>query len=117
MNYIFTILSILSILFLPILSFKETKPKLCIDCKHFIPDKDSGKYSKCFLCPTSQGKANFLVSGTINIDDYYYCTTARSGNAICGEEGKYYKKKYIKKSVLNKTMYKRCGRNILIYNC
>ena len=88
----FVILIFLSI-FLPTISLKQTKPKLCINCKYFIPDNDSGKYSKCFLCPTIQGKANFLVSGTINIDDYYYCTTARSGNAICGEAGKFYKKK------------------------
>lgn len=90
MNYI--ILIIYSVI-LPIISLENIKPKLCINCKYFIPDNDSGKHSKCFLCPTSQGKANFLVSGTINIDDYYYCSTARSGNAICGEEGKYYKKK------------------------
>ena len=92
MNFI--ILIICSV-FLPIISSKQINPKtkLCINCKYFIPDNDSGKYSKCFLCPTIQGKANFLVSGTINIDDYYYCTTARSGNAICGEEGKFYKKK------------------------
>jgi hypothetical protein len=78
---------------LPIISLKHIDPKLCINCKYFIPDNESGKYSKCFLCPTSQGKANFLVSGIINLEDYYYCSTARAGNAICGEEGKYYKKK------------------------
>ena len=35
MKYIFTILSIL---FLPILSFKVMKPKLCVNCKFFITD-------------------------------------------------------------------------------
>jgi hypothetical protein len=97
MNYI--ILIICSFI-LPIISLNQIKPNLCINCKYFIPDYDSGKFSKCFLCPTSQGKINFLVNGKINIDDYYYCTTARSGNAICGEEGKFYKKKIIKKDLL-----------------
>ena len=92
MNFI---MLIICSVFLPIISLKHFNPrtKLCVNCKYFIPDNDSGKYSKCFLCPTIQGKANFLVSGTIDKDDYYYCTTARSGNAICGQEGKFYKKK------------------------
>jgi hypothetical protein len=33
-----------------------------------------------------------LVNG-INEEDYYFCSTVRSTNDMCGEEGKYYKKK------------------------
>jgi hypothetical protein len=99
MNYI--ILIICSVI-LPIISLKDIKPKLCINCKYFIPDNDSGKFGKCFLCPTSKGKTNFLVNGIINIDDYYSCSTARDeyvfcgDNSLCGKEAKYYKKKIIK---------------------
>jgi hypothetical protein len=32
-----------------------------------------------------------LVTGT-NTDEYYFCSTARDSNDMCGEEGKYYKK-------------------------
>lgn len=93
MNYI--ILIICSVV-LPIISLKQIKPNLCINCKYFIPDDNSSKFSKCFLCPTDQGKLNFLVNGIINMEDYYYCSIARNGNAMCGENGKHYKKKRIK---------------------
>ena len=80
---------------LPIISLKQINPKLCINCKHFIPDNDTGKYGKCFLFPKKEGKINFLVNG-INNEEYYYCSTSRDTNAMCGEEGKYYKKKIVK---------------------
>jgi len=93
MNYI--ILIICSII-LPIISLKQTKPKLCINCKHFITDNDSGKYGKCFLFPKKEGKNNFLVNG-VNENSYYHCSISREYNDMCGEEGKYYKKKILKK--------------------
>ena len=46
-NILFIICSII----LPILSLKQVKPKLCINCKHFINDNDNGKYGKCSLFP------------------------------------------------------------------
>jgi hypothetical protein len=49
-----------------------------------------------FLKP--EGKTNFLVNGISN-DEYYYCSTARDIYSMCGEEGKYYKKKIIKKDI------------------
>lgn len=91
MNFIISIFFII----LPIIYSKQVKhikPKLCINCKHFISDNDNGKYGKCSLFPKHEGKINFLVNG-INEEDYYYCSTVREYNAKCGEEGKYYKKK------------------------
>ena len=97
MKYIFTILSIL---FLPILSFKEIKPKLCINCKYFITDNDTGKFGKCSFFPRKENDIYNLVNG-INKDiiDYYYCSTSREQKQMCGPEGKMYKRKYNKKGI------------------
>jgi hypothetical protein len=92
MKYIFFI--ICSII-LPIISVKVTKPKLCINCKHFITDNNTGLFGKCSLFPLKEGEINFLVNG-INEEKYSYCTTSRSFDNMCGVEGKKYKKKYSK---------------------
>jgi hypothetical protein len=73
---------------------KTNKPKICIHCKYFIPDNDNGKYGKCSFFPIRD--INFLVNG-INEEKYYYCSTSRDSNDMCGEEGKYYKKRIVKK--------------------
>ena len=93
----FVILIFLSI-FLPTISLKQIKPKLCINCKHFISDNldtDNGLYVKCSLFPKKEGIINFLVTG-INKDENFYCSTVRGDNSMCGEEGKHYKKKRVK---------------------
>ena len=97
MKYIFTILSIL---FLPILSFKEMKPKLCINCKYFITDNDTGKFGKCSLFPRKENDIYNLVNG-IHKDniDYHYCSTSRELEHRCGKEGKLYKRKYTKRGI------------------
>jgi len=96
MNYI--ILIICSII-LPVISLQKIKPKLCINCKHFITDNNTNQYGKCLLFPRKQGKIDFLVNG-INIEHYNFCSIARDYPDMCGEEGKMYKKKYIKKDIL-----------------
>jgi hypothetical protein len=97
MKYIFTILTIL---FLPISSFKEMKPKFCVDCKYFITDNNSDKFGKCSLSPTRENDMYWLVNGIHYIEDYQYCSRVRSRQGMCGTEGKMYKKKYIKKKHL-----------------
>jgi hypothetical protein len=87
---------------LPILSLKEYKPKLCINCKHFINNSDSPEYGKCSLFTKKQQDIDtFLVTGVkyIAIKEYHYCATSRWSDNMCGEEGKMYKKKYIRKSI------------------
>ena len=76
---------------------KHTKPKLCINCKHFIPDNGTGKYGTCSLFPKKQGQIDFLVNG-VNENSYYYCSISREMGNMCGEEGKYYKKNRYKKN-------------------
>jgi hypothetical protein len=100
MNYIlFVICSII----LPIIYSTHNipkasiKPKLCVNCKYFIPDNDTGKFAKCAFFPREQeAKVDFLVNGLKNDKtDYYYCITARGSKNMCGEEAKYYNKNYI----------------------
>ena len=69
--------TLFSLLFLPILSFKEIKPKCCINCKPFNED---GKFKKYSL----------LIKEQIN--DVY---------SLLNEFGKIYKEKYNKKCVFN----------------
>ena len=81
---------------LPIVSVKQIKPKLCINCKYFIPHKDNiNKYGKCSFFPKKEYQSYFLVDG-ISEKDYYFCSVSRSSEDMCDEEGKYYKKKIIK---------------------
>jgi hypothetical protein len=94
MKYIIVI--ICSIL-LPIFSLKKVTPKLCINCKYFIKDPENGlEYGKCSLFPTEVSSMNFFVTGINNID-YYYCSTARQYETLCGKEGNKYKNKPMKK--------------------
>ena len=98
MKYIFTMLSIL---FLPILSFKEMKPKLCVNCKYFITDNHSNIFGKCSLFSKKEKDILSLING-IDQDksnEYYYCASVRKWEDMCGPEGKMYKKKYTKKSI------------------
>jgi len=102
MKYIFTIISVFTLLFSPILSFKEIKPKLCINCRYFITDGNTNKFGKCSLFPRIISNNYKLVNGIIEYDDdYHYCSILRANDARCGEEGKLYKKKYIRKNHLH----------------
>jgi len=99
MKYIFTLLSLL---FLQNLSFNVIKPKLCLNCKYFITDNNTGKYGKCLLFPNEVENNYRLVNGNSleNKNEYHFCVVARKTENMCGIEGKRYKKKYIRKQNL-----------------
>ena len=84
-----TLLMCLSII-LPIFSLTSL-PKLCINCKHFLPDNMYGKYGNCFLFPKKDAKINYLVTGIIN-EEYHYCSIIRDIDDACVEKGRFYKK-------------------------
>ena len=91
MNYI--IIVFCSII-LPLISLKETKPKFCLNCKYFITDNNTGKFSKCSLFPKEEKNIYILVNG-ISEDkniEYHYCSVSREIEHMCGIEGKMYKK-------------------------
>jgi hypothetical protein len=92
MNCIINI--IICSIILPILSFKEIKPKICINCKYFITDYGTDEYGKCSLFPIINNNFDFLVNGIDRKSEveYSYCCVARGSDSMCGEEGKFYKK-------------------------
>ena len=96
MKYIFLIICYI---ILSVFSLKKTRPKLCINCKFFVNNLNDNKYGKCSFFPIEENNTNFLVIGFENID-YYYCSTARNYDNMCGKEGKKYKNKPSKKEHL-----------------
>lgn len=99
MKYIFTLLSLL---FLQVLSFNVIKPKLCLNCKHFITDNDNDKFGKCSLFTQNEKFNSYMLVNGINENkniEYYYCATARKCEDMCGKQGKMHKRKYIKKGI------------------
>ena len=83
---------------------------ICKNCKYFIPDDSFSSqifYAKCAALPKIENvDLKYLVSGPTendqhmqdHIDDYYYCSTSRNFESLCGKEGKKYKKKYQRKN-------------------
>jgi hypothetical protein len=86
------IFSIISLSF----SLKEMKPKICINCRHFITDKESNLFGKCSLFPIKNENIGFLINGIKEdeIIDYQYCSVARKRDIMCGNKGVFHKRKY-----------------------
>lgn len=86
----------------------KTKTNICSNCKFFIP-KNPLLYSKCFLFPKITKDTylknyfllEYLVTG-LNMDEnnnsntYYFCSTAREFENMCGIEGRKYINKIVK---------------------
>lgn len=53
------------------------------------------KYGKCTNFPKENENFYYLVNGKAetNFQDYYYCSTARSVDDMCGPAGKLFKNK------------------------
>jgi len=73
--------------------------KICANCKFFIPI-DPLVYSKCLLFPKITRESelmknkvliDYLVTGVkteeFKYNDYYYCSTAREFENMCGIKG------------------------------
>ena len=78
--------------------------KLCVNCRYFMPCDSSASFSKCSQFPLSKISTNFLVTGNPDYisSNYYYCSSARSNENMCGTNGTKYKKKYTYKNKLTK---------------
>jgi hypothetical protein len=71
-------------------------PPLCVNCKFFKQDPFvMNKYGKCVKFPKENDNLYFLVNGRTETpsQDYYYCTTSRSVDSMCGPEGKLFELK------------------------
>lgn len=77
---------------------KPITPKLCVNCKYF---KSSGnadkKFGYCTRLPEQSGLNYQLVDDNADVQ-YIRCVLARSQCYLCGEEAKYFVRKYHKKS-------------------
>jgi len=79
---------------LPIFALKGEN--ICIKCKHFKNELFiSNAFGKCKLFPRETNSNDYLVDGiqkTPNTD-YFYCSTARMSEGMCGEKGRLFVKK------------------------
>jgi len=69
--------------------------KFCKDCKFFKKDFfTETKYGHCGKFP-NQPTDDYLVDGIKDLSPiaYFYCSTARSSDRMCGPEGKYFESK------------------------
>lgn len=93
MNWFFLIINCLIV---ATVSTNLDKPRLCVDCKFFRNNflTDSG-YGKCSLFVRENRIDKYLVNGIKKIPDidYYYCSTARDFDTMCGKEGTCFEKK------------------------
>ena len=69
----------------------KIREKFCVNCKFFRKDIDTNKnkYGQCTLFPIDN---NYLVTGNKNSSKYYYCTTARAFDSMCGKNATKYQK-------------------------
>jgi len=75
--------------------FMNTQEKFCKDCRFFKKEFfTETKYGHCSKFP-NQPTDSYLVDGIKDLAPmaYYYCTTARSYDQMCGREGKYFESK------------------------
>jgi len=75
--------------------FRVSTNKFCKDCRFYIKNTKNPEYSKCYRFPKIEDNDYYLVTG-IKSDtntEYYYCSTARFSENLCGERGKKYEKK------------------------
>jgi len=75
-------MKIIAILLVPVLCFET--PRLCLFCKHSIIDKKS----KCSLFPKLEESSPDISIKHNEPIDYFYCSTARNINHMCGKDGK-----------------------------
>lgn len=92
MNYI-----LLWCIILPFVASLKRTPNMCVNCKHFIHDEHNNIYGKCAAFPIVKEieSIHYLITGIKEEEkkDYFYCSTARKSEAMCGVSGKKFEKK------------------------
>jgi len=69
-------------------------PKLCINCKHYLPCDVHPSYGKCAKFILSDN-INYYVTGEGNKTDHYHCSVARSSPYMCDYNGIEFEEKNI----------------------
>lgn len=118
------LLELFSLLFFPLALVNAViENKYCVNCRHFItPGLLSGpEYGRCkkFLRNGREHEIKLLVTGKSAVPDkkYFFCSTARDVESMCGSEGKFYKAKNLvkKRNKPNKVKNNLCI--YLIHKC
>jgi hypothetical protein len=78
-----------------LLSSSLKRQKLCVNCKYFIPDGNwfsSQNFAKCSKITKKNYDVNHLITGKVVVqkEEYYYCSTARASDSMCGIAGNNY---------------------------
>jgi len=95
-KYIFTIIFTIIFMILTVSYANKFKNiQLCINCKHFKKEfLDMDRYGRCALFPKNDKNIDYLIDGRIrSYFEYYFCSTARKNDSMCGLEGKKYEEK------------------------
>ena len=83
------------ILIICLFTVDSFEPVICINCKHFTKDFfNSNTYGKCKMFPRETNSNYYLVDGKSNPQiDYFYCSTSRYSEDMCGKKGQFFVKK------------------------
>ena len=87
---------IMKIILLFCVSIVSALDKLCMNCKHFKRDIFTpSKYAQCKKFLIIDKNVNYLIDGKRKEEtkNMYYCSTARSFDNLCGEDGTGYEAK------------------------
>jgi hypothetical protein len=92
---------------IPVFSFNEITPNLCIHCKFFMNSfMNDNKFGKCSLFQKTEETVtdfDYFVTGNIKKSTFQYCSIARKYDDMCGKEGKKYiknkREKFYRKSL------------------
>jgi hypothetical protein len=73
----------------------EHKAPLCVNCKFFKNNfYTESKFGKCTKFPHNEIDYTLVDGISVNKkQEYYYCSTARNSESMCGTEGKFYQDK------------------------
>jgi len=92
----------------------DFEPNQCVNCKHFVQNTFSGDpFAKCSLFPLPVEAPEETITAQMPSPepsvkivppkpmsepthpnrDYFYCTTARKRNSMCGEQGRFYEER------------------------
>ena len=67
--------------------------KFCVDCEHYLPHITGATYGKCKAFPRTdslkKAETEYMVSGFFSEAkvEYFYCSTARDTESMCGRNG------------------------------
>jgi len=85
-----------SFLFLFFIIQKIISQKICVNCRFYLKNNNPNnpQLGKCSYFTKKNDNSIFLVTGEYDKNvEYYYCSTARMSEDMCGEQGIKYEEK------------------------